>query len=70
MSTVATLRAVAANLGLPIITADQRLAERRGIKGVLAGKSGLGKTASCGHWMPAPGAWNSGLRPMRPPVST
>lgn len=45
MSTVATLRAVATTPGLPIITADQRLAERRGIKGVLAGKSGLGKTS-------------------------
>ena len=30
---------------LPIITADQRMTERRGIKGVLAGKSGLGKTS-------------------------
>ena len=30
---------------LPIITADQRLAERRGIKGVLVGKSGIGKTS-------------------------
>jgi len=29
----------------PIITADQRLAERRGVKGVLVGKSGLGKTS-------------------------
>jgi hypothetical protein len=32
-------------MSLPIITADQRMAERRGIKGVLAGKSGLGKTS-------------------------
>lgn len=31
--------------GLPIIGADQRLAEKRGIKGVLVGKSGLGKTS-------------------------
>ena len=31
--------------GFPIITADQRLAEPRGVKGVLAGKSGLGKTS-------------------------
>ena len=30
--------------GLPIISADQRLAERRGIKGVIFGKSGIGKT--------------------------
>jgi hypothetical protein len=29
----------------PIITADQRLAEPRGVKGVLVGKSGLGKTS-------------------------
>jgi hypothetical protein len=29
---------------LPIITADERLSERRGIKGVLAGPSGIGKT--------------------------
>jgi len=30
---------------LPIISADQRLAERRGVKGVLVGKSGIGKTS-------------------------
>ena len=30
---------------LPIITADQRLAERRGIKGCIFGKSGIGKTS-------------------------
>ena len=30
---------------LPIITADQRLAEPRGIKGVLTGISGIGKTS-------------------------
>ena len=30
---------------LPIITADQRLAEQRGVKGVLVGKSGIGKTS-------------------------
>ena len=29
---------------LPIISADQRLAEQRGIKGVILGKSGIGKT--------------------------
>jgi hypothetical protein len=29
---------------LPIITADERLSERRGIKGVLAGSPGIGKT--------------------------
>ena len=31
--------------GLPIITADQRMAERRGIKGVLIGPVGAGKTS-------------------------
>lgn len=31
--------------GLPIITADQRLAEKRGIKGCIFGKSGIGKTS-------------------------
>jgi hypothetical protein len=30
---------------LPIISADQRLAERRGIKGAIFGKSGIGKTS-------------------------
>jgi len=30
---------------LPIIGADQRLAERRGVKGVLVGKAGIGKTS-------------------------
>ena len=30
---------------LPIITADQRLAEHRGIKGVIFGPSGIGKTS-------------------------
>ena len=30
---------------LPIITADQRLSERRGIKGCIFGKSGIGKTS-------------------------
>ena len=30
---------------LPIISADQRLAESRGIKGVIFGKSGIGKTS-------------------------
>ena len=30
--------------GLPIISADQRMAERRGIKGVILGPSGIGKT--------------------------
>ena len=29
---------------LPIISADQRMAEQRGIKGVILGKSGIGKT--------------------------
>lgn len=31
--------------GLPIIGADQRLAEKRGIKGCIFGKSGIGKTS-------------------------
>lgn len=31
-------------MALPIITADQRLAEQRGIKGAIFGKSGIGKT--------------------------
>ena len=30
---------------LPIISVDQRLAEKRGIKGVIFGKSGIGKTS-------------------------
>lgn len=30
---------------LPIITADQRMAESRGIKGVIFGRSGIGKTS-------------------------
>ncbi len=30
---------------LPIISADQRLAERRGIKGCIFGVSGIGKTS-------------------------
>ncbi|WBQ12855.1 ATP-binding protein [Hyphomonadaceae bacterium BL14] len=30
---------------LPIITADQRLAEQRGVKGVIFGRSGIGKTS-------------------------
>ena len=32
-------------MSLPIITADQRLAEQRGIKGCIFGKSGIGKTS-------------------------
>ncbi len=32
-------------MSLPIISADQRLAEPRGIKGVIFGKSGIGKTS-------------------------
>jgi len=32
-------------MSLPIISADQRLAERRGVKGVLVGRSGIGKTS-------------------------
>ncbi len=31
--------------GLPIISADQRLAETRGIKGCIFGVSGIGKTS-------------------------
>ncbi len=31
--------------GLPIITAEERLAEKRGIKGCIFGKSGIGKTS-------------------------
>ena len=31
-------------MGLPIITADQRLREKKGVKLVLLGKSGIGKT--------------------------
>jgi ABC-type branched-subunit amino acid transport system ATPase component len=30
---------------LPLILADQRLAERRGIKAVIFGKNGIGKTS-------------------------
>ena len=30
---------------LPIISADQRLKEQRGIKGCIFGKSGIGKTS-------------------------
>jgi hypothetical protein len=32
-------------MSLPIISADQRLAEKRGIKGCIFGKSGIGKTS-------------------------
>jgi len=32
-------------VALPIITADQRMAEHRGIKGVIFGPSGIGKTS-------------------------
>jgi len=32
-------------MSLPIISADQRLNERRGIKGCIFGKSGIGKTS-------------------------
>ena len=32
-------------MSLPIISADERLAERRGIKGCIFGKSGIGKTS-------------------------
>ena len=32
-------------MGLPIITADQRLREKKGVKLVLLGKSGIGKTS-------------------------
>ena len=40
-------------MSLPIITADQRLAERRGVKGVLVGKSGIGKTSQLWTLPPA-----------------
>jgi len=40
-------------MSLPIITADQRLAERRGVKGVLVGKSGIGKTSQLWTLKPA-----------------
>ena len=40
---------------LPIITADQRLAEPRGIKGCIFGKSGIGKTrGTLPAWRPGP----------------
>lgn len=32
-------------MSLPIISADERLAEKRGVKGVLVGKAGIGKTS-------------------------
>ena len=32
-------------MSLPIISADERLAEKRGVKGVLVGRSGIGKTS-------------------------
>ena len=32
-------------MSLPIISADQRMAQKRGIKGVILGKSGIGKTS-------------------------
>ena len=32
-------------MSLPIISADQRSAEKRGIKGCIFGKSGIGKTS-------------------------
>ncbi len=32
-------------MSLPIISADQRLAEPRGIKGCIFGKSGIGKNS-------------------------
>ena len=32
-------------MALPIISADQRLAEPRGVKGTIFGKSGIGKTS-------------------------
>ena len=32
-------------MSFPIITADQRLAEKRGIKGCILGPSGIGKTS-------------------------
>ena len=38
---------------LPIISVEQRLAERRGIKGVIVGKSGIGKTTQLSTLDPA-----------------
>ncbi|MBF0097148.1 MAG: ATP-binding protein [Magnetococcales bacterium] len=38
--------------GLPIITADQRMAERHGIKGVLVGPVGAGKTTQLNNLNP------------------
>ena len=38
-------------MSLPIISADQRLAEPRGIKGCIFGKSGIGKTLCSGFWI-------------------
>ena len=32
-------------MNFPIITADERLAEKRGIKGCILGRSGIGKTS-------------------------
>lgn len=32
-------------MGIPIITADQRIKDKRGIKGAIFGKSGIGKTS-------------------------
>ena len=40
---------------LPIISADQRLAEPRGIKGAIFGKSGIGKTSLLWTLDPASG---------------
>ncbi len=40
--------------GLPIISADERLAERRGVKGCIFGVSGIGKTSLL--WTLEPGA--------------
>ena len=34
-----------ASTGLPLILADQRLAEPRGIKAAIFGRSGIGKTS-------------------------
>lgn len=41
-------------MALPIISADQRRAQRRGVKIVVLGVSGIGETASSNPWRPTP----------------
>ena len=40
-------------MALPIISADQRMAEVRGVKGCIFGKSGIGKTSQLWTLPPA-----------------